>query len=140
MDYKKIIVVSGKSGLFEVLGQSKTAFIVKSLVDGKKMPVYTSNRTTTLEDIVVFTETGEVKLTDILQKIYKHTDGKEAISYKSAENELVTYFESIVPDYDKNKVYTSDIKKIIFWYNLLHENNLLDFTEEKVEEESKEEK
>jgi hypothetical protein len=137
MDFKKIIVVSGKSGVFKVIAQSRSGFIAESLIDGKKMPISASNRITSVEDIVVFTETEEVKLREIFQKMKELTKGEQAIDHKSPEAEIVGFFESVLPDYDKEKVYVSDMKKMIMWYNLLQKNDILDFEDE--DEEKKEE-
>jgi hypothetical protein len=134
MDFKKIIVVSGKSGVFKVIAQSRSGFIAESLIDGKKMPISASNRITSVEDIVVFTETEEVKLREIFQKMKEFTKGEPGIDHKSPETEIVGFFESVLPDYDKERVYVSDMKKMIMWYNLLHKNDMLDFEDEEDEE------
>jgi len=146
MDFTKIIVVSGKSGAYKVLAQSRSGFIVESLIDGKKMPVSASNRITSIEDIVVFTETEEVKLREVFKKMKEKTEGNAAIDHKSSDNDIKAFFASVLPEYDKERVYLSDMKKMIFWYNLLHQNNLTDFeeeeeaTEEDVKEKTSEEK
>ena len=130
MDFTKIIVVSGKSGAYKVLAQSRSGFIVESLIDGKKMPVSASNRITSIEDIVVFTESEEVKLKEVFKKMKEKTGGESAIDHKSADEDIKAFFASVLPEYDKERVYLSDMKKIIFWYNLLHKNNMTDFEEE----------
>jgi len=130
MDFTKIIVVSGKSGIFKVISQSRVGYIAESLIDNKKMPISPSNRITSIEDIVVFTEEEEIKLKDVLKKIKEHTKGKQAIDHKKDEKEVKEFFETVLPNYDKERVYFSDIKKIIFWYNLLQKNNMIDFEEE----------
>jgi len=136
MDFTKIIVVSGKSGVFKVVAQSRSGFITESLIDGKKMPISASNRITSVEDIVVFTETDEVKLKEVLKKMKDVTNGEPGVDHKSPDKEIIAFFSSVLPDYDKEKVYVSDMKKMIFWYNLLQKNNMLDFEdEEKPEEE-----
>ncbi len=140
MDFTKIIVVSGKSGAFKVIAQSRGGVIAESLIDGKKLPISASNRITTIEDIVVFTETEEVKLKDVLKKIKEITNGEQAIDHKSPDNKIVGFFESVLPDYDKERVYLSDMRKMIYWYNLLQKNELLHFEDETVEEEIKEDK
>jgi hypothetical protein len=136
MDFTKIIVVSGKSGVFKVVAQSRSGFITESLIDGKKMPVSASNRITSVEDIVVFTETDEVKLKEVLKKMKEVTNGEPGVDHKSPDKDIIAFFSSVLPDYDKEKVYVSDMKKMIFWYNLLQKNNMLDFEEdEKPEDE-----
>jgi hypothetical protein len=137
MDFTKIIVVSGKSGAFKVIAQSRSGFIAESLIDGKKMPISASNRITSVEDIIVFTETDEVKLKEVLKKMKEITNGEQAIDHKSPDKAIVAFFESVLPDYDKEKVYVSDMKKMIFWYNLLQKNNMLEFEEDATEEPEK---
>ncbi len=138
MDLTKIIVVSGKSGVFKVIAQSRSGFIAESLIDGKKMPISASNRITTIDDIVVFTETDEVKLREIFLKMKDKTNAQQAVDHKSDDDQIKEFFGSVLPDYDKERVYVSDMKKMIFWYNLLQKNDMLDFEEEKTEEISEE--
>ncbi len=149
MDLKKIVIISGKSGLFKVLGQNRSVYIVESLLDGTKKPVSLINRITSIEEIVVFTMTEEIKLMEIFKRMKKITNAQPAVSHKSPDNEIIEFFESVVPDYNKQKVYVSDMKKIIMWYNLLQQNNMLDVleeekteaeTEKQTEEKPKEEK
>lgn len=140
MDFTKIIVVSGKSGAFKVIAQTRGGLIVESLIDGKRMPVSAANRITSVEDIVVFTETDEVKLKEVFQKIKEITNGEQAIDHKSDDHLVKEFFEKVMPDYDKERVYFSDMKKMIFWYNLLQKNDMLDFEEEEKIEEVEEKK
>ncbi|MFV0268094.1 MAG: DUF5606 domain-containing protein [Draconibacterium sp.] len=126
---KGILSVSGHSGLFKLVAESKNNIIVESLDSGKRMPVYSTAKVSTLEDIAIYTNEGDVPLKDIFKTISDKEDGGAAISEKASGNELKNYFETILPDYDKNRVYVSDIKKVILWYNTLQEKELLDFTE-----------
>lgn len=129
MDFSKFIVVSGKSGIFKIVAQSRSGFITESLIDGKKMPIQASNRITSIDDIVVFTESDEIKLREVFKKIKEITKGEPAIDHKSDDKTIVAFFSSVLPEYDKEKVYVSDMRKIIFWYNLLQKNNILNFDE-----------
>jgi len=129
-----ILSISGHGGLFKMVSQAKNSIIVESLIDGKRMPAYATSRISALEDISVFTEEGDKKLEEIFKLIYEKEGGKEAISPKSPASELKSYFEEILPDYDRDRVYVSDIKKILSWYNLLVEQGLLNVTEESGEE------
>jgi len=138
MDLSKILSISGKSGLFQVVSQLKNAVLVESLLDKKRFPAFAHEKISSLEEIAVFTATEDKPLKDILKTIYDKTEGKPTIDSKSDNKVLVDYFKEIVPDYDAERVYISDIRKIISWYNLLIENQLLDFTEK--EEEKPEEK
>lgn len=125
MDLSKILSISGKNGLYKVVSQSKNSIIVESLIDGKKIPVFATDRSSSLEDISVFTYGEDLPLKDILIRIYKQEDGKSAIDPKSGPDALKAYFETIVPEYDKERVYTSDMKKMLGWYNLLLEKELI---------------
>ena len=126
---EEILSISGHGGLFKMVSQAKNSIIVESLVDGKRMPAYATSRISALEDISVFTEEGDKKLEEVFRMIYEKEDGKQAISPKSSANDLKGYFESILPDYDRERVYVSDIKKILSWYNLLIEKDMLDVSE-----------
>ncbi|MGE5425008.1 MAG: DUF5606 domain-containing protein [Syntrophothermus sp.] len=135
MDLSKILSISGKSGLFNVVSQMKNAVLVESLIDKKRFPAFAHEKISSLEEIAIFT-TGEDKpLKDILKTMFENQEKNPAPDNKSDGKALAAYFESVVPDYDKERVYISDIKKIVGWYNLLLENNLLDFTENESENE-----
>lgn len=130
---KGILAISGQSGLFKMITESKNSIIVESLDTGKRMPAYSTSKISALEDIAIYTETEDVPLKDVFKAIYEKEDGGAAISPKSSGNELKSYFEEVLPEYDKDRVYVSDIKKVIQWYNILHEKEMLDFTEEEPE-------
>ena len=136
---KGILAISGQPGLSKLISEAKNCIIVESLLTGKRMPVYSTSKVSSLADIAIFTETGEVTLKQVLKKISEKENGNEVTAIDS-ETDLKTYFEQILPDYDRNRVYTSDMKKIVQWYNLLLKKNLLNFEEEEVKaEESKKE-
>jgi hypothetical protein len=138
MDLSKILSISGRTGLFKVVSQLKNAVLVESLTDKRRFPAFAHDKISSMEEIAVFT-TGEDKpLKEILKAIYDKQEGKAAIDTRSGDKELKQFFLETVPDYDADRVYISDIKKILSWYNILLENNLLDFTE-KAEEEKAEE-
>ncbi len=124
-DYKKILAISGKPGLFKLVGQMKNGIVAEALSDKKRFPVYMSENTSSLEDISIYTEEGEVPLKEVLEKMHKHFSGKaHAISMKDAKK-VTDAFSKILPKYDKERVYTSDIKKVLRWYNTLIEADLL---------------
>ena len=131
---KGILSISGQSGLYKLVAESKNNIIVESLETKKRMPVYSTVKVSALEDIAIYTETGDIPLKDVFKAIYDHENGNVAISPKASNQELKKYFEKIVPEYDKERVYISDIKKVLLWYNSLHEKELLDFTETDSEE------
>ncbi|TAJ10477.1 hypothetical protein DMA11_18780 [Marinilabiliaceae bacterium JC017] len=131
---KGFLAISGQSGLFKMVSQTKNSIIVESLIDGKRMPAYATSRISALEDISIYTENGDVKLSDVFKSIFEKENGGQAISHKSKGPELKAYFEEIVPEYDTDRVYVSDIKKVFAWYNLLIEKGLLDPNAEEKEE------
>jgi len=133
---KGILSISGQPGLFKLVAETKNSIIVESLVNGKRMPAYSTSKISTLSDISIFTETGEILLTDLFIKI---KESGKTVSAKASANEIKAFFAEVLPDYDKDRVYISDMKKVIQWYELLCELNLLVETEEKEEENKKEE-
>ncbi len=129
---KKILSVSGKPGLYKLVSTSKTITLVESLIDGKRFPIYTHEKIVSLGEIAIYTSEDEIPLKDVLVKIRENENGgKISDDKKSSNKELFSYFETILPTYDKEKVYASDIKKIINWYNLLIDNDIDFETEEK---------
>ncbi|MBN2521690.1 MAG: DUF5606 domain-containing protein [Bacteroidales bacterium] len=140
MNLKDILSISGKGGLFKFISQGRTGIIVESFEDKKRTVVHSSAKVSALEDIAIFTDTEEVPLSDIFRKIYEKENGKETISHKSSSEELKTFMGEILPEYDKERVYVSDMKKLVQWYNLLIQMNLLKPEEEEKEKEEKEKK
>ncbi len=139
MKLKDIMAIGGKPGLYKFIAQAKSGIIVESLTDKKRIPAYASDKVSSLEDIAIFTEEDEVSLNEVFRKIYEKENGKKAISPKSSPDELKDYFGEILPEYDRERVYISDIKKVLSWYNQLEELNLLEFEENEEEPESKNE-
>lgn len=136
MNLTGIIAISGKPGLFKVVAQGKNNLIVESLEDKKRVPAYSTDRISALEDISVYTYDEDVALTSVLEAIYKKQNGGEAPSHKEDKTTLENYLLEILPNYDQERVYFSDVKKIFQWYNLLHKSG--DLTIEAVENESAE--
>jgi len=136
---KEILSIAGKPGLQKMISNSSNAIIVESLIDGKRFPAYSNAKIIALEDISIYTETEDMPLKEVFKRIYTKEDGKTALSHKESSEKITTYFGEIVPDYDKDRVYSSDMKKIIQWYNLLATKEMLNFSEEKEEEKEKEE-
>lgn len=128
MALDKILAISGKPGLYELAAQTRGGFIAKSILDGKKIAVNMRHNVSILSEIAIYTYTEEVPLGQVLENIKQKEDGGEAISHKASKAHLEDYFAEILPDYDVDRVYTSDIKKIIQWYNLLTKNGLNDFS------------
>ena len=134
MNIKGIIAISGRPGLFKVVAQSKNSVIVESMIDKKRFPAYASEKISTLEDISIFTYDDDVKLTDVFKTIYDKYEGGECISHKSEAKELAKTLTEVLPNYDQDRVYPSDVKKIFQWYNLLHAAGLMTAEVENTEE------
>jgi|SRR5690606_5049337 len=125
MSLEKILAISGKPGLYELKVQTRSGFLAESLADGKKLNVGLQNNVSLLSEISVYTYEGEKPLGEILKAIATKEDNKEAISHKEDKEKLEAYFGEVVPDYDTDRVYASDIKKIINWYNMLISKGLI---------------
>ena len=130
---KGILAISGQPGLYKVISEGKNNVVIESLLTGKKSTAYADAKMSALEDIAIYTSTEDVPLKKIFRKISDKENGGPAISTKSSPEELKKYFEIVLPDYDKERVYGSDVKKVISWYNLLQEKDLLVFTDESPE-------
>lgn len=130
MNITGIISISGKPGLSKIVKQSRNGIIVESLLDGKRFPVQGTERISSLEDISIYTFEEDVLLLDVFQKMKEHTQGKKALSHKASNDELKAEFEKVLPNYDQDRVYTSDIKKVFQWFNLLMDKGLLEDEEE----------
>ena len=127
---KTILSVSGKPGLFKLISNAKNMVIVESLADKRRLPIYARDKVVSLGDIAMYTDEGEVPLSEVLTKIQtKENGGKASIAPNSKPEELRKYFVEILPTYDRDRVYDSDIKKLLSWYNLLTEAGIA-FTEE----------
>lgn len=140
MSLEKVLSISGKPGLFLLKSQTRNGFLAESLLDGKTINVSGRHSVSLLSEIAIYTLTSEVPLREVFQKISEKEDGKETIDHKVPKEELEEFFFGILPDYDEDRVYASDIKKIVQWYNMLVKNDLADFSEpeKKVEEGAKE--
>ena len=120
MNLSGIIAISGRPGLYKVIAQGKNNVIVESLVDRKRFPAYSSDRISALEDISLYTYDEDKPLKTIFKSIYEKENGAEAISQKDSDDKLIAYLLDVLPNYDQERVYVSDIKKVFQWYNLLH--------------------
>jgi hypothetical protein len=125
MDISGVISISGMSGLHKVIAQTKNGVIVESLADKKRFPAYSSSRISSLDDISIYTTGEDLPLKDALKKVFEKEKGGPAPDHKASDAELLKYFESVLPEYDKERVHTSDIRKLINWYNLLQKTDLL---------------
>jgi hypothetical protein len=119
MSIKKILSVSGKPGLYELKIQTRTGFVAESLLDGKKITVGMRANVSLLSEIAVYTYTEEIRLAEVLIAIATKENDGPALSHKEDDAKLKAYFREVLPEFDEDRVYTSDIKKILNWYNLL---------------------
>ena len=126
MSLQKILAISGKPGLFELKLQTRTGFVAESFLDGKKITVGMRSNVSLLSEIAVYTYNEEIKLAEVFKAIAtKENDGPTAISHKDDNGVLVAYFREVLPEFDEDRVYTSDIKKVLNWYNLLQPKGML---------------
>jgi hypothetical protein len=133
MNLEKILSISGKPGLFALKVQTRTGFIAESLLDGKKITVGMKVNVSLLTEISIYTIEAEKPLTEVMRNIAIKEDNGPAISHKEDNDKLVAYFTEILPDYDSERVYPSDIKKVLNWYNLLQAKGLVSKEEPKIE-------
>jgi hypothetical protein len=125
MILKDILAISGEPGLFKFIAQGKNAIIVEHLETKKRSSAYGSAKVSSLEDIAIFTDKEDLPLGKVFDLIHEKENGGSAIDSKADIGKLKAWFEGILPEYSKDKVYTSDIKKVAQWYNILHKLNLL---------------
>jgi hypothetical protein len=125
MNIKDILSISGKPGLYKLLASSRSKVIVQSLADGKRMPVHAAHKISSLEDISIYTYEEDIPLVDVFQMISDHTGGKVAIDHKAKAIELRAYMTEVMPAYDEDRVYDSDLRKLFQWYNTLADLGLL---------------
>ncbi len=134
IELEKIVSVSGKPGIYQLISGGKQATIVESLVDGKRIPVYPTQKVSTLSDISMFTLEDDMPLRDILLSAKEVFKGGQAPDHKSDGKVLRETMKKIVPNYDADRVYDSDIKKLLQWYNILQAKNMLDISSSQEEE------
>lgn len=132
MNVEKILAISGKPGLYELKLQTRSGFVAESLMDGKKITVGMRSNVSLLSEISMYTYSEEKPLADIMRAIAVKENEGQAISHKEDNAALIAYFASVVPDYDQERVYASDIKKVINWYNILQAKGLVSKEEPKV--------
>jgi hypothetical protein len=130
MSLDKILAIGGKPGLYRLVTQTRKGLVAQSLIDGKKISVSLANNISVLSEIAIYTLEEELPLREVFRKIAEKENGEKAsVAPKAGKSELEEYFFEILPNYDEDKVYPSDIRKVIQWYNLLLDNELADFSE-----------
>ncbi len=125
MSLEKILAISGKPGLYALKVQTRTGFVAESLIDGKKITVGLRSNVSLLSEISVYTYDGEVRLSEVFTAIAEKEDNGPAISHKEDNGTLTEYFREVMPEFDEDRVYASDIKKIVNWYNMLQAKELI---------------
>ncbi len=133
MDLKGILSISGFPGLFKLINQTRNGIIVESLLDGKRKQAFATSKISSLEDIAIYTEGEDVPLVKILKALNEQHNGVVNVTAKTSNEEIKNIFAKALPEYDKQRVYVSDMKRVINWYNLLVEKNVLSFDDEKAE-------
>ncbi len=121
MSLEKVIAISGKPGLYEIISRTKSGLIVQSMSDGKRFPVNSVHNVSTLNDIAIYTYEEEVPLPEVFTSIYEKEEGKASIDPKSDKQTLLQFFGEVLPGFDEERVYPSNIKKVVSWYNTLVE-------------------
>ncbi|HET6245247.1 MAG: DUF5606 domain-containing protein [Bacteroidetes bacterium] len=125
MNLSDYISVSGQGGLFKIISKANNGLIVESLTEKKRLQVHASQKVSSLQDISIFTTNEDVPLIEVFTKIFEKEKGGAAIDSKSDAEALKKYFDKVLPEYDKDRVYVSDIKKVISWYNILQADGLI---------------
>lgn len=127
MSLEKILSITGKPGLYKLVTQTRGGFVAESLIDKKRISISVQQNVSVLSEIAIYTLTEEVPLKQVFEAIRKKENGQlTSVKPKDSKDELEEYFFDILPDYDEDRVYASDIKKVVQWYNLLQQHNLLD--------------
>jgi len=133
MGLDKILAISGKPGLYKLVAQTRGGFVAESLIDNRRVSVGIQQNVSVLSEIAIYTLAAEVPLKEVLNKIKDKENGAQtSVSHKESKDKLEEYFFDVLPDYDEDRVYASDIKKVLQWYNMLQKNDLLNFEEEAV--------
>jgi hypothetical protein len=127
MELKDILAISGQPGLYKFVAQSMRGVIVESLIDGKRMNASATSRVSALTEISMFTEGEDIALADVFTNIWNYTEGKEAISHKESAERIEEEFAKVLPEYDRDRVHLSDMKKCFAWYNILVKAGFTEF-------------
>ena len=136
MDLSKILVISGKPDLYELISQNKSGAIVESLADKKRSQVFRTDKISSLNEISLFTTDDDKPLREVFKSIYQKEEGKN-IQFeikKASGTELFNYFKEVLPNYDTERVHASDVKKVFLWYNLLNTTGYIDLNDNNGEE------
>ena len=138
MEFKDILAISGMPGLYKYVAQSTRGIIVESLENGNRMNASATSRVSALAEISMFTEGEDIALAEVFTRMYAYTEGKEALSHKESADKLKAEFAAVLPEYDRERVHVSDIKKAFAWFNILVSAGITEFTLPEEEEQSEE--
>ena len=138
MKFTDILAISGMPGLYKYVAQSTKGIIVESLVDGHRMNASAPSRGSALSVFSMFTEGEDIALAEVFTRMYAYTEGKEALSHKESADKLKAYFAEVLPEYDRERVHVSDIKKALSWFNILVAAGLTEFKLPEEEEQTEE--
>ena len=136
MELKDILAISGQSGLYKFVAQSRNGIIVESLATGARSCASAASKVSSMGEIAIFTDTDDIPLARVFESIYEQTGGQPTISHKSTPAEIEKRFAEALPDYDRERVHLSDMKKVIAWYNILVEAGMTEFKTGHEEEEA----
>lgn len=136
MSLEKILSISGKPGLYQLKAQTRSGFVAESLADGKKIAVNLRHNVSMLSEIAIYTTSDEIPLPEVFEKIFEKENGEKSMDHKESKAKLESYFAEILPEYDQDRVYSRDIKKIFQWYNLLIDNGITSFTDKEEKEDA----
>lgn len=133
---KKILSISGKPGLYRLVNQGRNMLIVENIATGRRQPAYASDKVVSLGDIAIYTTESDTPLADVLEKVKEANSGKEVdVKAIGDDTKIREYFKTILPEYDEERVYTTDIRKLFAWYNQLISAGVTEFKEEETKEE-----
>jgi len=128
MDLKEILSIAGKPGLFKTVAQTKSGVIVESLIDGKRIQAFASDKISSLGEISIFTQSDDKPLAEVLTQLFAKTEGMPAPDAKADDKKVKSFFAEVVPDFDSERVYVSHMRKIFSWFNMLIEKGITEFT------------
>ena len=132
---KDVLAISGQPGLYKFVARSSNGVIVESLSDHKRMNATGTAKVSSMAEIAIYTYSEDLPINKVFENIYAHTNGKAAISHKSSPEQLKEFFAEVLPEFDRERVHVSDIKKVVMWYNALVEAGMTDFTIDELEAE-----
>ena len=138
MEFKDILAISGMPGLYKYVAQSTRGIIVESLEDGRRTNASATARVSALAEISMFTEGEDIALAEVFTRMYNHTGGQQGLSHKESADKMKAYFAEVLPEYDRERVHVSDIKKALSWFNILVGAGMTEFTLPTEEEQAEE--